>query len=86
MWQNKNVLYAYVFKILKFDKIFDSNFKLFKTCFLSNLEINVFENPWRMETFIVPWNELCNAINHMYDKTILKMKTKVLYNFNYWYL
>jgi hypothetical protein len=22
--------------------------------FFSNLEINVFENPWRMETFIVP--------------------------------
>jgi hypothetical protein len=54
--------------------------------FFSNLEINVFENPWRMETFIVPWNELCNAINHMYYKTIFKMKTKMLYNFNYWCL
>jgi hypothetical protein len=50
-----------------------SNFDLLKTCFLSNLNVNLFDDPWRTTTFIVPCNELQNAINHymigIYSKT-----------------
>jgi hypothetical protein len=39
-------------------------FDLLKTCFLSNLNVNLFNDPWRTTTFIGPCNELQNAINH----------------------
>jgi hypothetical protein len=32
-----------------------------------------------METFLVPWNELCNAINHMYDKNEFKKSKQKCY-------
>ncbi len=38
--------------------------QLLKTHFLFNLNVNLFDDPWNKTTFIVPHNELRNAINH----------------------
>jgi len=30
----------------------------------------LFEYPWKIATFIVPWNELHNSINHHYSQAL----------------
>jgi len=68
MWQSKDIFYKSFLKKSYNRKFSKSNFELFKTQFFSNLKINIFEDPWRMATFLIPWNELHNAINHQIIK------------------
>ncbi len=51
-------------KTFRIENILKSKFELLKTCFLSNLNVNLFNDPWNKTTFIVPSNELQNAINY----------------------
>ncbi len=64
MRQNKDIHYATLLENLWIGNIFKLDFDLLKTCLLSNLNVNLFDDPWRTSTFIVPRNELWNAINH----------------------
>jgi hypothetical protein len=64
MRQNKNIQYAYVLENLRTNKVYNSNYELFKTQFFSNLKINILEDPWRIVTFIVLQNELHDSIHH----------------------
>jgi hypothetical protein len=59
MRQNKDIQYA----TLQTWNILNSDFNLLKTRFLSNLNINIFYDPWNITTYIVLLNELWNAIN-----------------------
>ncbi len=73
MRQNKNIQYATFLENLWIGNILKSDFDLLKTHFLSNLNVNLFNDPWRTTTSIVPCNKLQNAINHymidIYSKT-----------------
>jgi hypothetical protein len=54
-------------------KILEDDFKLLKTRFLSNLKINLFEYPWNEASYIVPRNDLKDAINdHIIEYYIQK--------------
>jgi hypothetical protein len=64
MRQNKDIQYATHLENLRTRNILKSNFDLLKTHFLFNLNVNLFNDPWRITTFIVAHNELQNAINH----------------------
>ncbi len=64
MRQNKYIQYTTLFKNLWTGNILKLDFDLLKTRFLSNLNVNLFDDPWKTTTFIVPHNELQNAINH----------------------
>jgi hypothetical protein len=56
-----------------------SDFDLLKTCFLTNTNVNLFDDPWKTTTFIVPRNELRNAINQqMININSIKSKQKVI--------
>jgi hypothetical protein len=48
MRQNKDTQYATLLENLQTRNIFKSNFDLLKTHFLSNLNVNLFNNPWRI--------------------------------------
>jgi hypothetical protein len=39
-------------------------FNLLKTHFLCHLNVNFCDDPWMITTFIIPYDELWNAINH----------------------
>ncbi len=56
MKQNKDIQYATLLENLQTRNIRKSNFDLLKTHFLSNLNVNLFNDPWRIAIFIV----LCN--------------------------
>jgi len=58
MKQNKNIQYATLLENLRTRNIFKSYFDLLKTHFLSNLNVNLFDDPWRTSTFIVSHNKL----------------------------
>jgi hypothetical protein len=64
MGQNKDIQYATFVENLWTRNILKSDFDLLKIFFLSNLNVNLFDDPWKKTTFIVPHNELRNAINH----------------------
>ncbi len=70
MWQNEDVLYTYILENIKISKTFDS--KIIIYYIILYLFIYLFEAPWRNATFIVPQNELHNAINHH----MIKMNSK----------
>jgi hypothetical protein len=74
----EDLQHGYVLENLRTKKISNSNFELHKTIFLSKLKINLFEDPWRITTFIVPQNELCNKTinNHMIKMNSIKLKQK----------
>jgi hypothetical protein len=56
MRQNKDIQYATLLENLQTRNILKSNFDLLKTHFLSNLNVNLFNDPWRIAMFIVPHN------------------------------
>jgi hypothetical protein len=64
MKQNKDIEYATFLENLWTRNILKPNFDSLKTRFLSNLNVNLFDDPWKRTTFIVLHNELRNAINH----------------------
>jgi hypothetical protein len=64
MRQNKDIQYATLLENLRIGNILKLKFELLKTCFLSKLNVNLFDDPQNKTTFIVPCNELQNAINH----------------------
>jgi hypothetical protein len=64
MKQNKDIQYATLLKNLWTRNILKPDFDLLKTHFLSNLNVNLFNDPWKRKTFIVLHNELWNAMNH----------------------
>jgi hypothetical protein len=64
MRHNKDILYAIVLENFQTWNIPNLNFNLLKTRFLSNLDINLFDDPWNTTTYIIFNNELRNAINH----------------------
>jgi hypothetical protein len=51
MKQNKDIQYATLFKNLWTRNILKSYFDLLNTHFLSNLNVNLFNDPWRTSTF-----------------------------------
>jgi hypothetical protein len=63
MRQNKDIQYATLLENSN-GKYSKSYFHLLKTHFLSNLNVHLFDDPWRTTTFIVPHNELQNTIHH----------------------
>ncbi len=64
MTQNKDNQYATLLENLRTKYILKLDFDVLKTHFLSNLNVNLFDDPWRKTTFIVHHNKLRNAINH----------------------
>jgi hypothetical protein len=64
MRQNKNIQYATFLKKIRTKKIQKSKFDLLKICFLSNLSVNLFNDPCRTITFIVFRDKLQNVMNH----------------------
>jgi len=58
MQQNKNIKYATLLQNLRNGIISYSNFDLLKTHFLTNINVNIFDDPWKTTTFIVFRNEL----------------------------
>jgi hypothetical protein len=63
MKQNKNIKYATFLQIFRNGIISNSNFDLLKTHFFINTNVNLFDDPWKTTTFIIPKNELRNVIN-----------------------
>jgi hypothetical protein len=57
MKQNKDIQYATLLESLQTRNILKSNFDLPKTHFLSNLNVNLFNDPWRIAIFIIPCND-----------------------------
>jgi len=50
---------------------------LLKTCFFTNINVNLFNDPWKTTTFIVPKNELQNVINQqMINTNAIESKQK----------
>jgi hypothetical protein len=58
MRQNKDIKYAILLQNLQNGIISYLNFYLLKTCFLTNINVNLFDDPWKTTTFIVLRNEL----------------------------
>jgi hypothetical protein len=58
MRKNKNIQYATLLENLRTRNILKSNFDLPKTHFLYNLNVNLFDDPWRTSTFIVSHSKL----------------------------
>jgi hypothetical protein len=54
MRQNKDIQYAILLENLQTRNILKSNVDLLKTYFPFNLNVNLFYDPWRIATFIVP--------------------------------
>ncbi len=65
MWQNKNIKYVILLQNLRNGIISNSNFDfdLLKPHSFNNINVNLFDDPWKTTTFIVFRNELQNAIN-----------------------
>jgi hypothetical protein len=79
MWQNENIKYATILQNLQTGIIPNSDFDLLKTHFLTNTNVNFFDDPWKTTTFMVPRNELQNAINQqMININSIKSKQKVI--------
>lgn len=77
MQQNKDIQYVKLLENLGIFKKLKLDFDLLKTCFLSNSNLNLFDDSWKATTFIVPRNELWNAINHyMIDIHLKTLKQK----------
>jgi hypothetical protein len=64
MRQNKDIKYTTLLENFRTKKILKLDFDLLKTYFLFNLNVNLFDDPWRTITFIVSHNKLQNTINH----------------------
>jgi hypothetical protein len=58
MRKNKDIQYATLLENLQTRNILKSNLDLLKTHFLSNLNVNLFDDPWRTSTFIVSHSKL----------------------------
>jgi hypothetical protein len=79
MWKNEDIKYATFLQNLQIGIISYSDFDLLKTCFLTNTNVNLFDDPWKTTTFVVPRNELRNAINQqMININSIKSKQKVI--------
>ncbi len=77
MKQSKNTQYAKLLENLRTKNILKLNFEILKTCFPSNLNVNLIDDPRKVVTFIVPWNKLWNATNHyMIDIHSIMLKQK----------
>jgi hypothetical protein len=62
MKQKKYIQYATLLQNLWIGNILKLDFDWLNNHFLFNLNVNLFNDPWRTITFIV--FQLCNAINH----------------------
>jgi hypothetical protein len=81
MRQQEDERYAELLNNLKECKILEDDFKLLKTRFLSNLKINLFEHSWDEASYIVPRNDLKDAINdHIIEYYIQKIIKSIVYN------
>jgi hypothetical protein len=84
---NRNIQYAIVLENLQTWNIPNLNFNLLKTPFLSNLDINLFDDPCNTITYIILRNELWNYINHyiidIHSKT---SRQKCLHYYHNWHL
>ncbi len=79
MWQNENIKYATVLQNFQIGIISNSDFDLSKTHFFINTNVNLLDDPWKTTTFMVPRNELQNAINQqMININSIKLKQKVI--------
>jgi hypothetical protein len=58
MRQNKDIQYATLLENLRTRNILKLYFDLLNTHFLSNLNVNLFDDTWRTSTFIVSHNKL----------------------------
>jgi hypothetical protein len=76
MRQQEDKRYAKLLNNLRECKILEDDFNLFKTRFLSNLNINLFEHPWNEAPFIVPRNDLKDAINDLMIEYYAKKNNK----------
>ncbi len=54
MKQSKNTQYAKLLENLRTKNILKLNFEILKTCFPSNLNVNLIDDPRKVVTFIVP--------------------------------
>ncbi len=64
MQQNEDNQYAQLLNNLQENKITKDHFSLFKSHFLSKLQINLLEHPWNESTYVYPQNEYNDMINH----------------------
>jgi len=79
MWQKKDIKYATFLQNFQIGIIPNSNFDLLKTRFFNNTNVNLFDDPWKTTTFMVPINELRNEINQqMINTNSIKSKQKVI--------
>jgi hypothetical protein len=58
MRQRKNTQYAKLLKNLRTKNILKLRFEILKTCFPSNLNVNLIDDPMKVITFIIPCNKL----------------------------
>jgi hypothetical protein len=77
MRQNKDIQCVNLLENLQ--NILKSKFYLLKTCFPIYLNVNLFDDPWRTTSFIVPHNKLQNAINHYMINIHLKTSKQKCY-------
>jgi hypothetical protein len=58
MRQSKNKQYAKLLENLRTENILKLKFEMLKTCFPSNLNVNLIDDPMKAITFIIPCNKL----------------------------
>jgi hypothetical protein len=79
MQQSEDIQYAQLLNNLQENKITKDDFSLFKSHFLSKLQINSLEHPWNEATYIFPHNELKDMINHRMMEYHSKKENSICY-------
>ena len=76
MCQQEDKRYSKLLNHLREDEILEDDFNLLKTCFFTNLNVNLFEHPWNEAPFIVSRNDLKDAINDLMIEYYTKNNNK----------